>query len=625
MSFSSRALTTLAAAVIGLVPAAAPAVAQQSPQQAAEYAPTMLVLDASGSMLAPDPGGGTKMDAAKNAVRAFVAAAPDAAEVGLTVYGTATGSSDAEQAAGCRDVAVLHPARTIDKPALTAAADGIVPRGYTPIGTSLRTAAAALPQEGPRSIVLVSDGLDTCAPPDPCDVARELSAQGNEIVVHAIGFGVDDPSRAQLTCIAQSTGGTYTDAADGKTLEQVLPRVSAAALRTYAATGTPIAGTPGYREAPVAAPGQYLDVLGRTQPRYYAVDVPEGATAYFTGTVSFPRKDDSFTSVDRLDLQVYGAGGQDCRAEESKLATRTGDGVALTVGSVWKGAAEPDSGSADTDACTGGGRYYFALEWAVTSDNAPAQLPVELSVGVEPAATDPGPTAAPAVEFTAPGGPTAPTVGGGSFDIAAELPGTGRYTDTLQRGEFVFYRVKLDWGQGLAYRVRFAATPERGSEYTSNITTTLYNPYRAEIDFDTMAYTGSEQLLPSHDPALATAPIRYLNREAADTGVAGQSLAGWYYIAIKLSPTDKVAPVPIELEVDIAGTPESGPRYADDSTSNATFGEDSHPLASGEASDQPDGTADGISTVVGIAVGIVAVVLILAVTTAVVLRRRRTR
>ncbi|WP_433490554.1 hypothetical protein [Nocardia grenadensis] len=306
------------------------------------------------------------------------------------------------------------------------------------------------------------------------------------------------------------------------------------------------------------------------------MDVPEGATAYFTGTVSFPRKDDSLSSVDRLDLQVYGADGQDCRTRESELATRTGDGVALTVGSIWKGAVEPDSGRAGTDACTGGGRYYFALEWAVVSDNAPAQLPVELSVGVEPAVTDSGPAAAPAVEFTAPGGPTAPTVGGGSFNVAAELPGTGRYTDTLQRGEFVFYRAKLDWGQGLAYRVRFAATPERGSEYTSNIATTLYNPYRAELDFDTMAYTGSERMLPSHDSALATAPIRYLNRKAA--GVAGQAVPGWYYIAIKLSPTDNVAPVPIELEVDIAGTPESGPRYADDSASSATFGEDSRPV-----------------------------------------------
>ncbi|WP_229718586.1 vWA domain-containing protein [Nocardia jinanensis] len=626
MSISSRALVAATVAVIGLVPAAAPALAQQSPQQGIEYAPTMLVLDASGSMLAPDPSGGTKMDAAKNAVRSFVAAAPSAAEVGLTVYGTSTGSSDAEQAAGCQDVAVLQPAGTIDKPALTAAADRIVPRGYTPIGTSLRAAAAALPQEGPRSIVLVSDGQDTCAPPDPCDVARELSAQGNEIVVHAIGFGVDDPSRAQLTCIAQSTGGTYTDAVDGKTLEQVLPRVSAAALRTYAAVGTPITGTPGYRDAPVVTPGQYLDVLERKKPRYYAVDVPEGATAYFTGTVSFPRTKDSLSSVDRLDLRVYGADGQDCRTEEKELATRSGDGVALTVGSIWKGAAEPGAGGPDADACQGGGRYYFALEWGAASDSAPAQLPVELSVGVEPAVTDPGPGAAPAaVEFTAPDGPTTPVVGGGSFNVAAGLPGTGRYTDTVQRGEFVFYRVKLDWGQGLAYRVRFGETPERGSEYTSNIATTLYNPYRAELDSDTMAYTGSEQLLPSHDQAIATAPTRYLNREASDPQVAGQAMAGWYYIAVKLSPTEKVAPVPIELEVDITGEPEPGPSYAGTTASDGTFGGDSGPLASGNSSDQPDGTAEGISTVVGIAVGIVAVVLIVAVALVVFVTRRRSR
>ncbi|MEU1982413.1 VWA domain-containing protein [Nocardia sp. NPDC019395] len=622
MSFLNRALAAAAAGVIALVPVAVPALAQQSPPPGTEYAPTMLVLDASGSMLAADPSGGTKMDAAKNAVRSFVTAAPDAAKVGLTAYGTGTGNTDAEKTAGCQDVKILHPAGTIDKPALTTATDRIAPRGYTPIGTSLRTAAAALPQEGPRSIVLVSDGLDTCAPPDPCEVARELSAQGNEIVVHAIGFGVDDPSRAQLTCIAQTTGGTYTDAADGKTLEQVLPRVSAAALRTYAATGTPITGTPEYRDAPVATPGQYLDVLGRKTSRYYAVDVPEGATAYFTGTVSFPRHGDSLSSNDRLDLRVYGADGQDCHTEEKELATRTGDGVALTVSSIWKGAAKPASGTTDTDECQGGGRYYFALEWGVASDNAPAQLPVELSVGVEPAVTDPGPAAGPPVEFTAPEGSTAPVVGGGSFNIAAELPGSGRFTDTVQRGEFVFYRVKLDWGQGLAYRVRFAETPDRGSEYTSNIATTLYNPYRAELDSDTMAYTGIEQTLPSHDPAITTAPIRYLNRESADPQVAGQAVAGSYYIAVKLSPTDKVAPVPIELEVDITGEPEPGPQYTGD-TSDGTFGENSKPATSGDPAAQADTGSEGVSPLVWVAIAGASVVALAAFVTALLLARRR--
>jgi Ca-activated chloride channel family protein len=628
VSFSNRILAGAAAGVIGLVPVSVPALAQQSPQQP-EYAPTMLVLDASGSMAAPDPGGGTKMDAAKNAVRTFVTAAPAAAKVGLTVYGTSTGSSDAEKDTGCRDVQVLHPAETLDRSALTGAADRIAPSGYTPVGTALRTAAAALPQEGPRSIVLVSDGLDTCAPPDPCEVARELSAQGAEIVVHAIGFGVDDPSRAQLTCIAQATGGTYTDAVDGKTLEQVLPRVSATALRTYAPTGSPIAGTAGYRDAPVAAAGQYLDVLGQRAPRYYAVDVPDNATAYFSATVSFPRGGDAVFANNRLDLRVYGTDGEDCHVYENELATRSTDGVALTVGSAWTGAAEPDTGSPSTDRCRGGGRYYFALEWAHVADNAPAQLPVELLVGVEPAVADPGPAPDPeAVEFAAPDGVTVPAIGGGSFNVAAALPGSGRYTDTLQRGEFVFYRVKLEWGQGLAYRVRFAATPDRGSDYVSNIATTLYNPYRAELDSDFAAYTGTESILPSNDTALATRPIRFLNREAAEHTVHGQAVPGWYYIAVKLSPAHgeraRVAPVPVELDVDVTGEPEPGPRYAGDTASTGTFGADPQQAGAPDTAAAADTAADGVSPLVWVAV-IGGTVLVISAATTIVLLGRRSR
>lgn len=627
MSFSNRILAAAAAGVIGFVPVSVPALAQQPPPQP-EYAPTMLVLDASGSMAAPDPGGGTKMDAAKNAVRLFVTAAPATAQVGLTVYGTSTGSSDAEKDAGCRDVQVLHPAGTLDKAALTGAVDRIVPSGYTPVGTSLRAAAAALPQEGPRSIVLVSDGLDTCAPPDPCEVARELAAQGTQIVMHAIGFGVDDPSRAQLTCIAQATGGTYTDAVDGKTLEQVLPRVSATALRTYAPIGNPITGTAGYRDAPVAAAGQYLDVLGQRAPRYYAVDVPDDATAYFSATVSFPRGGDALFANNRLDLRVYGADGEDCRSSESELATRSTDGVALTVSSVWTGATEPDTGDPSTDRCRSGGRYYFALEWAHVAEHAPAQLPVELLVGVEPAIIDPGPAPDPEpVEFTAPDGFTVPVVGGGSFDVAAALPGSGRYTDTLQRGEFVFYRVKLDWGQGLAYRVRFAEVPERGSDYVSNINTRVYNPYRSELDFDTAAYTGTESVLPTSGTALATTPIRYLNREDGDASVRGQAVAGWYYISVKLSPAHgdraRIAPVPIELEIDVTGSPEPGPRYIGDTPSTGAFG------AGPQQAVTPDTGAgepadEGVSPLVWVAAG-GTVVLILAVVAVVLLLRRRGR
>ncbi|MFD4355499.1 VWA domain-containing protein [Nocardia sp. NPDC058518] len=606
------------AGAIGLLPLAVPAFAAPSDTT---YAPTMLVLDASGSMLAADPGGGTKMDAAKKAVRGFVASAPAAAKVGLSVYGTGTGSTDAEKAAGCRDVSVLEPADTIDKPALTTAVDEITPSGFTPIGTALRTAAGALPTEGPRSIVLVSDGLDTCAPPDPCEVARELSAGGAEIVMHAIGFGVDDASRAQLTCIAETTGGTYTDAADGKALEQVLPRVSTAALRDYASAGTPVEGTQGYQDAPAVVPGQYLDTIGQKEPRYYAVDVPDGATAYFSGTVSFPRGEDAVRSNNGLHLRVYGAEGKDCNVFEHENAVRSTDGVALTVSSQWTGATEPKDGTESTDKCKGGGRYYFALEWATVADNAPATLPVELNVAVEPGVADAGPAAEPEpAPFTAPSGPVEPVTGGGSFNVATALDGSGVYGDTMQRGEFVFYKVKLDWGQGLAYRVRFLETPGRGLDNVSVVTTTLYTPYRKEVADEFSSYTGTPQTLPTNQQALAVPEVRYRNRESSEKEVADNALAGWYYIAVKLSPTQDdpgaVRPVPIELDLAVTGTPEPGPTYR-----GGTAGEQRPEPAQALDSDDDDGGIPLLGTVIAV----IAFALTMGGVGAIILLRKRSR
>jgi Ca-activated chloride channel homolog len=542
-----------------------------------ELAPTMVVLDASGSMTGADPAGGTKMDAAKRAVRTFLEAAPDGAPVGLAAYGTGTGNSDAERAHGCQDVTVLSPVGPLDRAGLGAAVDGLAPRGYTPIGRSLQVAAEALPQEGPRSIVLVSDGVDTCAPPEPCDVVRTLAGQGVDLVVHAVGFGVDDEARAQLSCIAQATGGTYTDAPDAGALQRVLPRVTGSALRNYQPAGTPITGAPTVATAPVAAPGQHLDTIGQKEQRFYAVDVPEGATAYFSATVSFPRLPgvDILEDFNTLQLRTYGDAGEDCHEFESEQATDSSSGEALTVATTWTGAAEPETGSATGDRCRGGGRYTFALTWDRVSAGVPERLPVELLVGVESPVADAGPVAVlPAPTFVEPQGSPRPVVGGGSFNVAGALEGSGSYTDTVQRGEFVFYRVQLDWGQGLAYRVRFKETPGAGLRNLSPASTTVYAPSREEIGTDSLVYTGRELVLPTNEPAVTTAPVRYNNRAADDNGVRTQSVAGTYYIAVQLGPTaedpDAAVPVPIQLDVTVAGDPEPGPRYAD---TEPSFGE----------------------------------------------------
>jgi Ca-activated chloride channel family protein len=100
-----------------------------------------------------------------------------------------------------------------------------VPKGKTPIADSLREAAASLgTTEGKGTVVLVSDGIETCVA-DPCAIAEELKKAGVGLVAHVVGFDVADPAaKAQLQCIARATGGVYLDARDASGLESALGR-----------------------------------------------------------------------------------------------------------------------------------------------------------------------------------------------------------------------------------------------------------------------------------------------------------------------------------------------------------------------------------------------------------------
>ncbi|EPH03823.1 hypothetical protein HMPREF1531_01249 [Propionibacterium sp. oral taxon 192 str. F0372] len=219
---------------------------------AQEQPPTVLILDASGSMLATDVGGGTRMDAAKTAISNYLDKATGTPP-GLVVYGTNTGSSDDEKQAGCQDVTTLARPGQATTGDLKAKVAGINASGYTPIGKSLQEANSLLPGEGDRTIVLVSDGIDTCAPPPVCDVAKQLKATGTQLVVHTIGFQVDEQARAELQCIADATGGTYADAKDAGSLENTITTASTRTATSYTFPDRTIQGVWASPDAPVDA------------------------------------------------------------------------------------------------------------------------------------------------------------------------------------------------------------------------------------------------------------------------------------------------------------------------------------------------------------------------------------
>lgn len=183
------------------------------------YVPTVLILDASGSMVRSVPSGGTRMQAARAAAATFISGLADGAEVGLTVFGTSTGNSDAERAAGCHDVRTLVPVGPVNEQAFLSAVGSVSESGFTPLGPALQSAAAQLAGHPRAQIVLVSDGVETCSPP-ACGIAAQLHGDNPGLSINVVGFAVDadEQAQVQLECVAAAGGGEYVDASNAEQL-----------------------------------------------------------------------------------------------------------------------------------------------------------------------------------------------------------------------------------------------------------------------------------------------------------------------------------------------------------------------------------------------------------------------
>ena len=196
LSTTRRSTRLLVAALVGttavLVPLAAAEAAGPSSAAPGDRGRLMLVLDSSGSMAEPASGGGTKIQAAKTALHDVVDGLPTDAEVGMRVYGAKVFSRS--DAGACTDSQRVVDLGSDNRADLQSAIDAYKPYGETPIGYALQEAAADLGGEGPRSIVLVSDGEPTC-PPDPCKVARQISKDGVDVRIDVVGLDVSGNMR----------------------------------------------------------------------------------------------------------------------------------------------------------------------------------------------------------------------------------------------------------------------------------------------------------------------------------------------------------------------------------------------------------------------------------------------
>ncbi|MFF7245468.1 VWA domain-containing protein [Embleya sp. NPDC008237] len=286
----TRSAVALGAVTLALYGPVSAAAADPAPPAEAVPAKVELVLDLSGSMKQNDAGGQTRLEAAKQAVNRIIDAAPANAQVGIRVYGATY--PDTDKAAGCADTQLLVPVAVMGEGAKTAARQRVAALnavGFTPIGNALRAASDDLGTQGERHVILVSDGEDTCAPPQPCEVARELNARGTKLTVDTVGFNVSGAAREQLKCISTAGGGVYADANDTDSLVSNMSSLFRRAWTPYDASGRPIRGaTTGCANAPMVEDGQYLDAFVTSRDLWYRIrknpdeDLAIGATAIFS-------------------------------------------------------------------------------------------------------------------------------------------------------------------------------------------------------------------------------------------------------------------------------------------------------------------------------------------------------
>lgn len=569
----------------------------------------VLVLDGSGSMKEPGGTGKTRMEEAKDGLNGVIDDLPDDANVGLRVYG----SEISDGPGSCEDSELLVPVEAVDKEALRSGVQKLKPLGNTPIAYSLEKAYADLPDEGPRSIVLVSDGEENCKG-DPCKVAADLKKKGADFYVDVVGLQVDAASRDQLTCIASAGGGTYYDVKDLSELQETLTRTSIRAARGYEPAGLPVEGGTSAEAAAEIEDGQWLDTLGDSGDEFYAVGDPGKGTIHVSAS-TLPVTGGSISTLFRLDVALLDASGQTCGNGATKAAQSASNGLAPVV-AAYSVSAE------DRESC-GDGPFVAR----VSSQDVDAVQALEVLVRTEPGVEDV--TALPAasstssgfsdaVEGDAPAGTATPVVGGPNFSSAPPTaPGT--YEDTILSGETLFYRVPdVGWGQTAVCNAVFGESGQAGdalgSRYGVNAQVRVYSPLKTVVP-DASAQEYRKQYRGTSVTATRAAglPVLYRNRESNQESAQASQVDGDYYCGVTLLTTsaasrEDIGEVPVTLTTSIVGEESGAPEYLEDPKETA------NQKAADEASD--GGPAWWI-----IAVGVVVLAMLAAALLA-ALRRR---
>ncbi|MCA1056994.1 VWA domain-containing protein [Rossellomorea aquimaris] len=184
----------------------------------------VILIDSSGSMAA-EVSGGQKMELAKEAVGKFAAGFPDDATISLRVYGHKGTGSDEDKNLSCSSDELIYEPDTYDQSSFDKALTQFKPSGWTPLGSSLKSAYEDLKQKAgddtENIVYVVSDGVETCDG-NPVEEAGKLADSDLKATVNIIGFDVYDEGQQQLKSAAEAGNGKYATVNSKDELENSL-------------------------------------------------------------------------------------------------------------------------------------------------------------------------------------------------------------------------------------------------------------------------------------------------------------------------------------------------------------------------------------------------------------------
>lgn len=188
------------------------------------------ILDASGSMAGQLADGTYKRDVAREVLIAHYRSFPSQAHVGLRAYGHNVDWKE-DKDASCEDIELIAPVETGQGERITGWLEEFATLGMTPLSEAVQQAVDDFVIDNTRvnAIIMISDGQETCGG-DPCQLVRDLKAEGIQFTLHVVGLDVDAATRDQLVCIADAGGGLYRDADNAAELSGALSDIHAAVV-----------------------------------------------------------------------------------------------------------------------------------------------------------------------------------------------------------------------------------------------------------------------------------------------------------------------------------------------------------------------------------------------------------